>query len=150
MPRKKIPQAVDYTALSNYDRNKPKVEDLFNQQLKLLNEQLRRLKEHMFLEKNMAFDRDIAKQAQELSKAVTSVGQMFFKIQDMARHAAEGMNTEEQMEVVCDMVRSWGRNNRYKFWRIMHELEYELKNEDRLAEAEAGEPEQPPVPGIED
>ena len=144
--RRNPPPAMDYTALQNYEKRKPKVEVLFNEQLRMLRLQQMRLKEHCHTEANLTYDPVTAKQAIELAKAVSSLGQMFFKIQETARHAAESMSVEEQIEVVVDMVRNFGRNNRYKFWRTMRALEVELNDEDRLAPSQASEPEQPIFP----
>jgi hypothetical protein len=128
-----IPPPQDYTGLHNYLKTAVQVEDLFTSTKRLLREQLRRLEKHMFLEENKLWDPTLAKQAKELSAAVTSLGQMFLKIEEKAVAASDAMTTDEKISAVCDMIRTEGRYNQAKFFRQLRELDFELsKNPDAM------------------
>ena len=146
MPRGRKP-AIAYTQQGKYHARPAEVEDLFKRTLKVVNEQIRRFEENMFLEKNVTYDKEQARQAKELAAAVTSLGQMFFRIQTEAKHAAAHMTVDEKIETVEDMVADWGRTNRLKFWRAMRALEYELNEQDQLAKNAASSAEPESVPG---
>ena len=149
----------DHVGLINYRKRAVDVESLFTRSKRILHEHLRRFEEEMFLipkgETAPRWSSAQAKLAKDLSGAVTSLGQMFLKIEEKARAATDAMTTDEKVAVVCQMIREEGRRNQQKFLRALRELDYELSHSkpkkqtetDTTDSASEAEPGNDPVPG---
>jgi hypothetical protein len=72
------------------------------------------------------WNRQMAISAKELGQVVSSVGQLWLKIQKEAKTAADQLTFNEKCEQIVNFVGEMGKNQKLAFNRIMKETLYEL------------------------
>lgn len=144
MPRKKPPPKdyINTDALRNFDKRSVNIEDLFHQTKKVLQEQMRRLREKMF-SGDLSYNREEARDAKDLASAIQGLGSMFLRIEQKAVEASAAMTTDEKIQAVVDMIRNEGRVNQQRYLRALRELDYEIS---KAAPGTRGAPRDEPVP----
>jgi hypothetical protein len=110
------------------NRRKPSIETTIDKMHKLVREHLDRHEQSLFQQgKSEVLDHKQSRELKELGTLIINLGNMYIKVQQTAKHAANTMTTEEKIDAFVRFFKSAGRNTQYRLYEKVLPLFYDLE-----------------------
>lgn len=142
------PQLIEFRR-----RGVPPMTKIFNKQMKMLQEDQRRVEEVQFSDKFWDKKRNTGVYSSSVSKSIRDIGQLlvqlgtlYLRIQKEAKAHADSMSFEEKIQTVADFANDLGKAQAAKFltmmWPVIHELEKKtsVRNQKQIDALAKGSP----------
>ena len=117
----------------------PQVEKVFQRQMKITQEMIKRLEERMFSDdfwdtdkKTGLFNSELARHVKDLGQVLANLGSLYLRIQKEAKAAADMMTFDDKIDAIKSFTEEMGRIQAMTFltkiYPVIHELEQKQKS----------------------